>query len=128
VRPKINLGGLRKPKTWEYVVRFLFGGLVTVCSGLVAHAYGPTLGGLFLAFPSILPASLTLVKQHEGRAKALEDARGARLGSVGLAAFAIVIWAGGTSLKPALLLVAATGAWLFVSVGLWLVQYGSRAR
>jgi hypothetical protein len=36
-------------------------GAITAAAGLIAGLYGPTIGGLFLAFPSILPASLTLV-------------------------------------------------------------------
>jgi hypothetical protein len=34
---------------------------------------------------------ITLVRQHEGRKKAIDDARGARLGTAGLAAFAAVV-------------------------------------
>src|SRR5579862_2770359 len=83
----------------EYALRFFFGGAVTVATGLIAKRYGPVLGGLFLAFPAIFPASATLVEKHEtekkfhagiidnsrGRKAAALDARGASYGTVGLA-------------------------------------------
>jgi hypothetical protein len=113
-------------KPWEYAVRFVFGGIVTAFTGLVAHRFGPEVGGLFLAFPAILPASLTLVKEHEGRAQAVEDARGACLGSLGLAAFAFVVWRWAEAASPAVVLAAATLAWATVSVAAWALCYGRR--
>ena len=73
-------------------------------AGLIAARFGPVVGGLFLAFPAIFPASATLIEKHvrrrkekaglsgvrRGREAAALDAAGAALGS--LAAFAIVIW------------------------------------
>jgi hypothetical protein len=117
--PEVDIAGLKKSKPWEYGLRFVFGGVITSCAGLVAHAWGPIAGGLFLAFPAILPASLTLVKQHDGRAKAVDDARGGRLGSVGLAAFGAIVAVTATRWPAALTLAAATVAWLFVNIALW---------
>src|SRR5262249_24539972 len=74
--PRFGPLGLRKTRAWEYGLRFVLGGVVTACTGLVVHAFGPSIGGLFLAFPAFLPASLTLVRQHDGRAEAVDDARG----------------------------------------------------
>jgi Protein of unknown function (DUF3147) len=51
-------------------VRFLFGGICTVGAGLIARRYGPGIGGLFLAFPAIFPASATLIQTHEKEKKA----------------------------------------------------------
>ena len=62
---KVNLGALRKTKGSEYLVRFMLGGAVTVLTGLIASHYGPAIGGFFLAFPAIFPASATLVERHE---------------------------------------------------------------
>ena len=84
------------------------------------------IAGLFLAFPAILPASLTLVKQHDGRARAADDADGARLGAISLACFALVIVATGERLPPALSLLAASIVWLAVAIGLWRVVYRPR--
>jgi len=122
--PRFDPSGLRDTRFWEYALRFAFGGVVTVATGLVAHAWGPEIGGLFLGFPAILPATLTLVKQHDGRAQAIEDARGGRLGSIGLVAFAAVVWATAHAWPAPVVLVAASIAWLAIDVALWTVRYG----
>jgi hypothetical protein len=118
VTPELAPSQLKDTKAWEYLVRFGFGGAISVAAGAIGHAWGPALAGLFLAFPAILPASITLVKQHDGRGEAIDDARGARVGSLGLAAFAVVV-ATASSLHPALVLVLAAIAWAAVSIGLW---------
>lgn len=115
---------LKKTKAWEYLVRFAFGGAITVGTGVIAKVWGPFVAGFFLAFPAILPASLTLVKQHDGREKAIDDARGARLGSVGLAAFAIVVAITSGRLPAAIVLTLAAVAWAIIDVGLWFIRFG----
>lgn len=127
MRPELAASQLKETKAWEYGVRFLFGGAITLATGLVARWWGPAIAGLFLAFPAILPASLTLVKQHEGRAEAVDDARGARLGALALIAFAIVVAALAGALHPAAVLALATAAWLAVALGAWFLRFG-RAR
>jgi hypothetical protein len=101
-----TLGALAKTKWYEYLVRFAFGGAITVTARFLAEHFGPVFGGLFLAFPAIFPASATLVAKHEthkkqnagietnsrGRQAVAVDAAGAPLGSVGLAAFALTVW------------------------------------
>jgi len=77
-----------------------------------------------LAFPAILPVSLTLVKRHDGREKATDDARGARIGSVALIAFAIPIWLGAEEGPFPFMLALATLAWLAVGGVLWALEYG----
>jgi hypothetical protein len=111
-------------KAWEWAVRFAFGGAITVGTGIIGKVWGPLVAGLFLAFPAILPASLTLVKEHDGRAETVEDARGARLGSVALAAFALVVLATAGRLRPYAVLLLAGVAWLLVSVGAWFAFHG----
>jgi hypothetical protein len=128
-----DFSSLRKTKWYEYAVRFVLGGSVTVIAGLLAKQYGPVFGGLFLAFPAIFPASATLVEKHErekkrragiantlrGREAAALDAAGAAIGSIGLACFGLVIW----KLLPAwnvwAVFAAAIAAWLLVSYALW---------
>jgi Protein of unknown function (DUF3147) len=127
MKPTIHLEGLKRAKAWEYAVRFVFGGLVTAAAGLVADAYGPGIGGLMLAFPAILPASLTLVKRHDGREEAIDDARDARIGGVALIAFAIPIWLGAARWPFPLVLALATLAWTALAGGLWAVVYGAKA-
>jgi uncharacterized membrane protein len=90
-------------------------------------------GGLFLAFPAILPSSLTLVAAHQqkrkaqqglqgavrgGRAAAL-DALGAALGGVGLLFFAAITWQLLPRYPPAAVLSSATFVWACVSYALW---------
>jgi hypothetical protein len=62
---RIDLAGLRRTKWHDYAIRFLFGGLITAAAGLIAQRWGPGIGGAFLAFPAIFPASSTLVEKHE---------------------------------------------------------------
>jgi hypothetical protein len=103
---KAKLSRLRQTRWWEYLVRFGFGGIVTVITGLIAKKWGPEVAGLFLAFPGIFPAGVTLVERHErekkhkqglsgtrrGRAVSAVVSAGAVLGSVGLLAFAALAW------------------------------------
>ena len=131
-----DFSALKRTRWYEYALRFFFGGAVTVAAGLIAKHYGPRFGGLFLAFPAIFPASATLVEKHEtdkkrragivdnsrGRKAAALDARGAALGSVGLACFALSLWRLLTLWNAALALLAALEIWLVLAVLLWLVR------
>lgn len=127
MRPQFDPSGLKKAKSLDYVIRFVFGGIITVAAGLAAKAWGPVIGGLFLGFPAILPASLTLVKQRDGRPEAIDDARGGRLGSLGLLAFGALVWARARQWPPAVTLIAALAAWLAVDLLLWWWRYGKNA-
>jgi Protein of unknown function (DUF3147) len=122
---QVSLRGLKKTKLWELALRFVFGGMITVGTGTVAQAYGPVVAGLFLAFPAILPASLTLVWRHDGRRDASMDAKGAAVGSLGLAAFGTAIWLTAGNEAPAPTLLLAALSWAFVSVGVWWLIFGS---
>src|SRR5512142_415167 len=82
--PQVQTQKLRETRWSEYALRFGFGGLVTALTGLVAKEFGPAIGGLFLAFPAILPASVTLIEKHRGKEEAGEDAGGAMYGAIGL--------------------------------------------
>jgi len=48
-----DFSALRRTKWYEYAIRFLFGGIITAITGLIAKKFGPQVGGLFLAFPAI---------------------------------------------------------------------------
>ena len=101
-----NWSALRQSRWYEYLLRFVLGGLVTVLAGVVAQAFGPETGGLFLAFPGIFCASTTLIEKHERERKkklglagdrrgtnaAALEAAGAGLGSFGLAVFGLAVW------------------------------------
>jgi len=123
-----------KQSAWhEYLTRFVLGGAVSVIAGLIAEHYGPAIGGLFLAFPAIFPASATLIEKHQrerkqragiehsirGRLAAALDARGTALGTMALAAFALVAWQLLPHYNAAWILIGALLLWLVLSVALW---------
>jgi hypothetical protein len=136
MRINFELSALRRTRWYEYALRFFFGGGITVATGLIAKRYGPVFGGLFLAFPAIFPASATLIEKHEtekkvragmiggsrGRKAAALDARGAALGSLGLACFATAVWRELPGCNAVLVLLTALGIWLSLAVLLWFVQ------
>jgi hypothetical protein len=129
----INLSSLKTTKPHEYAIRFLFGGIVTAAAGVIAIRYGPVVGGLFLAFPAIFPASATLIESHErerkqkagydgtrrGRTAASLDAAGAVLGALALLLFAFLLFRFLPSHNAVFVLAAATVAWLALSILLW---------
>lgn len=132
---RFHPSALRDIRWYQYAVRFALGGAMTVIAGFIAAHFGPVIGGLFLAFPAIFPASATLIEKHarerkekaglsgarRGREAAALDAAGAVLGSIGLAAFAVVIWLGIERSAP-LALLLATAVWLVVAITAWLVR------
>ena len=136
MRVSLNLAALTKTKFHEYAIRFLAGGIVTALTGIIAKKFGPGIGGLFLAFPAILPASVTLVEKHErqkkehaglhgairGRKAAGIDAAGAAMGSFGLFAFALVVWRLVPTHKSWIVLGGATAIWMAVAYLLWRIR------
>jgi len=126
--PGANLDGLMKAAWWEHGVRFLFGGAVTVATGAITSHYGPSVGGLFLAFPAILPASITLLKRHDGRSEAAQATAGARLGATALIAFAAVVAYLASRASAALTLTVASATWLSAALVLWWLIYGRDSR
>jgi uncharacterized membrane protein (GlpM family) len=109
-------GKLGKPPTRDWFIRFGFGAAVSAVAGIVSAVAGPRVGGIFLAFPAILLASLTLVAKEEGTDQARDDARGAIFGTIGLLAFAVVIAVAATRWPLWATLVTATLAWIAVSL------------
>ncbi|AJE41656.1 DUF3147 family protein [Streptomyces nodosus] len=90
----------------DLLLRFAFGAGVSLLAAVVSALFGPFVGGVFLAFPAILLASLTLVAEEEGLTRAVDDARGAVLGTLGLVVFAVV----------AVVLLRHHSAWLALGV------------
>jgi hypothetical protein len=122
----VDASALRKTMPAEHAVRFVMGGSMTAMTGFVAHAFGPVIGGLFLAFPAILPASLTLVASHEGRQKAVAEAGGAILGAMALAALAATTWLLAPHASPVVTLGTAAAVWAMTAVLLWWAIHGRR--
>lgn len=129
----VDFSAVRRTKWTEYAIRYLFGGLITALTGVIAKYYGPEIAGLFLAFPAIVPATATLIEAHEkqrkhraglhgtvrGRTVASVDAAGASMGSIGLIAFGAVTWLTLPQVSAALVLVVAGLAWCAVSFAAW---------
>lgn len=119
---KVDSSALRQTKWHQYAIRFVFGGLITAIAGMIAKKYGAGVGGLFLAFPAIFPASATLIEAHEkqkkqehgmegterGREAASVDAAGAAMGTIGLLVFALMVWQFLPRHRPSMVLIAAT--------------------
>ena len=53
----------------------VLGGAMTVIAGLIAARFGAVIGGLFLAFPAILPATATLIERHVREGKEQKGCR-----------------------------------------------------
>ena len=131
-----SLSGLRRSSWREMALRFGLGGLMTVLAGLVANEFGPVVGGFFLAFPSIFPASVTLVERHEtdkkreqgvdgtGRARqaAGVDAAGAALGTFGLMAFGAIVWTMANEYRAWIVLGAGSLVWMVVAASAWMIR------
>jgi hypothetical protein len=110
---------LREVEARDLGVRFAFGAAISAAAALVGTRFGPLAGGVFLAFPAILPAALTLIAKKESTRAARHDCRGAVAGVIGLAAFAVTIrllWE-----RPGLALPAASVAWTIVALTGYLV-------
>ena len=135
MKVQATLSALKQTKWYEYASRFFIGGAITVFAGVIAKKFGPTVGGLFLAFPAIFPASATLIEKHEkqkkervgmraghrGQDAAALDAAGAAMGSIGLIAFAILVWFSLTRFPTLAVLAGSSVVWLVVSVCVWII-------
>ncbi len=131
-----RLSAIKGIKPHEWIIRFVFGGVVCVLAGLIAERFGPVIGGFFLAFPAIFPASASLVEAHEeehkaragfngthrGRIVAGIDALGTAMGCIGLAGFAFVVWIWLPRANLAQTSILSTLVWLTLSVGVWLLR------
>ena len=132
----LSLDKFKQTHWYQYLVRFIIGGLVTAATMLILNTWGPIVGGLFLAFPVIFPASVSLIEAHEtekkrragirchrrGRKAAAVDAAGAVLGAWALVCFALVMRLV-TRYPSAWILLAAALAWGTVAVTLWWTRW-----
>jgi|ERR1700733_13369169 hypothetical protein len=136
MRLKLRFDSLKQTTPAEYVSRFVFGGLVTVLAGFVADRFGPVIGGLFLAFPGIFPAGVSLVEKHKtlretaqgkrgtrsARGQASVEATGASVGTLGLMGFALVLWQGLPMHNFLSMLFTAGGVWIGLSWLFWWIR------
>ncbi|SDZ16994.1 hypothetical protein SAMN05444365_106132 [Micromonospora pattaloongensis] len=98
------------------MIRFSFGAGVSGLAGAVSALTVPRLGGVFLAFPAILLASLTLRSRDEG-VRPGHNTHGAAAGALGLFAFAVVAAATLTRWPVWLAMTAASASWVIVGLG-----------
>ncbi len=124
---RIQPGKLRLTRPRDWLTRFAFGAGTSALSAVLSQYVSARIGGVFLAFPAILLASLTLVAEEEGRTRARDDARGAFFGTIGLVAFAVVVAVLALRLPIWATFVAAVAAWTAVSLGLYFFV-GRRSR
>jgi hypothetical protein len=139
---RFQFDGLKQSRWGEYAVRFVLGGLSAVLAGVIADAFGPETGGLFLAFPVIFCASASLIEKHERRRKrdkglrgevrgteaAALDANGDGWGTVGLLAFAIAVYFSATALSFFACIVIAMANWSALVGLMWLLRRHLRMR
>jgi hypothetical protein len=130
---RFKWSALRESRWYEFAARFALGGLATCFAGLVANAYGPTVGGLFLAFPAVFCAGATMIETHErrrkrengmrgerrGREAAALDAAGAGWGSAGLLVFALIIWMDPIGMPFGITMAIASVGWAVVAILMW---------
>ncbi|MGA8530750.1 MAG: DUF3147 family protein [Acidobacteriaceae bacterium] len=133
---RIRPWAIRRTSPRQYLARFAFGGAATVLAGVMAELFGPGVGGLFLAFPAIFPATVTLIEKHErnrldkpgrsgvlrGRMAARIEANGAALGCMGLFGFALALWLLLPRTSGWIAIPAATLAWVVVAVAFWQIR------
>ncbi len=123
---RLDTSSIKESRWYEYVERFVFGGIITAATGLIAKKFGPEVAGLFLAFPAIFPATATLIAKHEhekkeqaglpgarsGRAVAAVDSAGTAMGTLGLIAFGLFVWKLLPHHSAVLVLLVAIPIWL----------------
>ena len=114
---------VRDLRSRDLLVRFIFGAVTSAVAGSLSILFSPIVGGVFLAFPAILAASLTLIAEEEDHKEAREDARGGAVGAVALAAFAGIGVLTFTEISWPLALAAACGGWVVGALGLYLLVW-----
>jgi Protein of unknown function (DUF3147) len=136
MKVRADLSALRRTQWYEYAIRFVLGGVIAASTGMIAKKFGPEVGGLFLAFPAIFPATATLIESHEkqkkqrkglngtkrGRLAAGVDAAGAAMGAGGLLVFALIVWKLLPGRSGSMVLAAATTAWAVVAIFIWAAE------
>jgi hypothetical protein len=118
----VDVGALREIRPSALALRFAFGAAISVLAGLVGVFAGQRVGGIMLAAPAVLPATLTIVEKQEGRGAAVTEVQGAVPGAVALTGFALVAAASTARLPLGAALATALAAWVLLAIGGYLVQ------
>lgn len=124
---RVRPGKAREVRPRDLVIRFAFGAGTSIVAGITTLVFGPRAGGVLLAFPAILAASLTLIAEESDKREAREDARGATAGAVALGCFAAVAALLFRVLPGGVVLVIAAGAWAVAAIGIYHLAWGRRS-
>jgi Protein of unknown function (DUF3147) len=111
-RPHFSLSRVRETTAKELGIRFAAGALTSVVAGVVTLLAGARVGGILLAFPAIMAASLTLIEEVQDSTQAREDARGAIVGASALTLFAVLGALCFGHLPGGVVLALATAVWV----------------
>ena len=112
----VDFGALREIRPGALAARFAFGFAVSVVAGLIGVAAGQRAGGVMLAAPAVLPATLTIIERHEGRGPAVTEVEGSVPGAVALIGFAVVAAAVTARIPVAGALFAALATWAALAI------------
>lgn len=115
-----SLRSVREIRARDLAIRLTFGATMSAVAAVAAIVVGPRFGGLFLAFPAILPATLTLIEKQEHKKKAKDDDVGAILGATALVPFGFLGWLLLPRLGALLALLIAAVGWLLSAIALYL--------
>jgi hypothetical protein len=121
-------GKVREADASDVAIRLAFGAAISVVAAIVTNVFGAAAGGMFLAFPAILPATLTLLEKEEGTEDAVHDQRGAVLGALGMIAFGFTAALSFDRLPIPAVVALASVAWAVVAVGAYLAVTAWRRR
>ena len=122
-RPSLDVEKVFKARPRDLLIRFGAGAATSIASGAVTLAFGARVGGILLALPAILAASLTLIEEQESSADAREDARGATVGGFALAVFALAAALALGHLNGAVALTIAAAAWLVAAISIYVIVW-----
>jgi hypothetical protein len=118
----VDVGALRDIRPAALGLRFAFGAGISVVAGLIGIAAGQRAGGVMLAAPVVLSATLTIIERDEGRGAAVTEVQGAVPGALALIGFALVAAASIGTLPLAAALIAALATWVAAAIGGYLAQ------
>jgi hypothetical protein len=116
-----SLRSLRQAGPRDLAIRFTFGAAISAGAAMIAILANPRFAGVFLAFPAILPATLTLIERKASEEEAIEAGDGAILGAAALILFGGLVWWLVPRIGAPSALVVATAGWLLGAVTLYLI-------
>lgn len=116
----VDLGQLREIHKTDLLIRFASGATISLAAGAVGLIFGARIGGILLAFPAILPATLTLIARKEGERHSFHDLQGTVAGACGLVGFGIVGTLSIGHMNILIASLAALCAWAVVAGTLYL--------